>query len=362
MDLGLAGRVYVVSGGSRGLGRATAEALVAEGAQVVLGARDEAAVERAAQELGGRAHAVGVTADLGRAAAAQRLVEAAHTAYGGLDGALVSVGGPPPGAALDTEEEAWRAAFESVFLGALRLTRQVAGAVGADGGSIALVLSSSVRTPIPGLAVSNGLRPGLAGLVKTLANELGPRGIRVNGLLPGRIATDRTDRDRPGQRRPGRGRRRAEAAHPAGAVRAAGRVRPGGRVRALPRGVLRDRLDGHRGRRHDPYLVTGAVTRTGDRTGVRCRGGRRLALELGAVELGVQPAGREQLAVRAGLDHPAGVDHEDLVGVAHGGQPVRDDQRGAAVQRGGQRPLHGHLGLGVEVGGRLVEDHDRRAP
>ena len=191
MDLGLAGRVYVVSGGSRGLGRATAEVLVAEGARVVLGARDEATVERAAQELGGRAHAVGVTADLGQAAAAQRLVEAAHTAYGGLDGALVSVGGPPPGSVLDTEEDAWRAAFESVFLGALRLTRHVAGAVG-EGGSIALVLSSSVRTPIPGLAVSNGLRPGLAGLVKTLANELGPRGTRVNGLLPGRIATDRT--------------------------------------------------------------------------------------------------------------------------------------------------------------------------
>jgi 3-oxoacyl-[acyl-carrier protein] reductase len=191
VDLGLAGRVYVVSGGSRGLGRATAEALVAEGAQVVLGARDEASVERAAQELGGRAHAVGVIADLGRAAAAQRLVEAAHTAYGGLDGAVVSVGGPPPGTATDTEEEAWRAAFESVFLGALRLTRQVAGAVGSDG-SIALVLSSSVRAPIPGLAISNGLRPGLAGLVKTLANELGPRGTRVNGLLPGRIATDRT--------------------------------------------------------------------------------------------------------------------------------------------------------------------------
>jgi 3-oxoacyl-[acyl-carrier protein] reductase len=192
VDLGLAGRVYVVSGGSRGLGRATAEVLVAEGARVVLGARDQAAVERAAQELGGSAHAVGVTADLGRAAAAQRLVEAAHTAYGGLDGALVSVGGPPPGSALDTEEEAWRAAFESVFLGALRLTRQVVGAVGPDGGSIAVVLSSSVRAPIPALAVSNGLRPGLAGLVKTLANELGPRGTRVNGLLPGRIATDRT--------------------------------------------------------------------------------------------------------------------------------------------------------------------------
>src|SRR5215213_11550768 len=92
VDLGLAGRVYVVSGGSRGLGRATAQALVRDGARVVVGARDQAAVERAAQELGGSAHAVGVTADLGTAAAARRLVDAAHSAYGGLDGALVSVG------------------------------------------------------------------------------------------------------------------------------------------------------------------------------------------------------------------------------------------------------------------------------
>jgi 3-oxoacyl-[acyl-carrier protein] reductase len=159
---------------------------------VVLGARDRGAVERAAQELGGKAHAVGVVADLGEAASAQRLVETAHSAYDGLDGALVSVGGPPAGSALDSTEEDWRDAFESVFLGALRLTRQVAGALGPDGGSIAYVLSSSVRSPIPGLAISNGLRPGLAGLAKTLADELGPRGVRVNGLLPGRVATDRT--------------------------------------------------------------------------------------------------------------------------------------------------------------------------
>ena len=192
MDLGLAGRVYVVSGGSRGLGRATAEVLVAEGARVVVGARGEAAVERAAQELGGPGHAVGVVADLAVAASAQRLVEAAHSAYGGLDGALVSVGGPPSGSAMETDEQAWRSAFEAVFLGALRLARRVAGAIGDEGGSIAFVLSSSVRSPIPGLAISNALRPALAGLAKTLADELGPRGIRVNGLLPGRIATDRT--------------------------------------------------------------------------------------------------------------------------------------------------------------------------
>lgn len=192
MDLGLAGRVYVVSGGSRGLGRATAEVLVAEGARVVVGARDDATVERTAQALGGRAHAVGVVADLGLATSAGRLVEAAHSAYGGLDGVLVNVGGPPPGSALDSDEDAWRAAFDSVFLGPLRLARRAAAALGAEGGSIAFVLSSSVREPIPDLAISNGLRPALAGVAKTLAAELGPRGIRVNGLLPGRIGTDRS--------------------------------------------------------------------------------------------------------------------------------------------------------------------------
>ncbi len=191
MDLGLAGRVYIVSGGSRGLGRATAEVLVAEGASVVLGARDSTAVERAAQELGGAGHAVGITADLAQAAAAQRLVEAAHNAYGGIDGALVSVGGPAPGTAIDTSEQDWRAGFDSAFLGVLRLTKAVAARLDA-GGSIALVLSTSARSPIAGLAVSNGLRPGLAMLTKQLADELGPRGIRVNGLLPGRVATDRT--------------------------------------------------------------------------------------------------------------------------------------------------------------------------
>jgi 3-oxoacyl-[acyl-carrier protein] reductase len=190
MDLGLAGRVYLISGGSRGLGRATAEVLVAEGARVVIGARDEAGVERAAQELGGAAHAVGVVADLGRAASAQRLVEAAHAAYGGLDGALISVGGPPAGGPLDVPEDAWRSSVESILLGAIRLARHVAAALGEEG-AIAFVLSSSVRSPIPGLAISNTLRPGLAGFAKMLSDEIGPAGIRVNGLLPGRVATDR---------------------------------------------------------------------------------------------------------------------------------------------------------------------------
>lgn len=187
MDLGLAGRTFLVTGGSRGLGLAGAEALVAEGARVVLSARDADSVRRAADRLG----CLGVAADLADPSTPARLVAAAEEAYGRLDGALVSVGGPPPGPALGLSDEQWREAFDSVFLGAVRLCRAVVPALPPDGGSIALVLSTSVKAPISGLAASNGLRPGLAMLAKTMADELGPQGVRVNGLLPGRIATDR---------------------------------------------------------------------------------------------------------------------------------------------------------------------------
>jgi 3-oxoacyl-[acyl-carrier protein] reductase len=189
VDLGLRDRVYLVTGGSRGLGYAAAEALVAEGARVVVGARNAAATTRAAGALGpGRA--VGVAADNADPGTPGRLISAAREEFGRLDGALISVGEPAGGTAADTPDEAWQAAFGSVFLGAVRLSRALAAAL-TEGGSIAFVLSSSVRVPIPSLAISNGLRPGLAGFAKTLADELGPRGIRVNGLLPGWIATDR---------------------------------------------------------------------------------------------------------------------------------------------------------------------------
>lgn len=191
MDLGLAGNVYVVTGGTQGLGRASADALVGDGARVVVCSRDAERVEQTVAALGGSEAAVGVQADLADVRTPERLVTAAHDAYGRLDGALLSVGGPAAGAVADTPDDAWREAFETVFLGQLRCARTVAVAL-REGGSIAFVLSSSVRSPIPGLATSNGLRPGLAMAAKTLADELGPAGIRVNGLLPGRIATGRT--------------------------------------------------------------------------------------------------------------------------------------------------------------------------
>ena len=189
MDLQLNDRVLIVTGGTRGLGRASAEALVAEGARVVVSSRDEEVVAATVEALGG-ANAVGVVADNADEDTPQRLVRAARDRWGRLDGALVSVGGPPGGKAHEVTDDQWRGAFESVFLGAVRLVRTVAGEID-EGGSIALVLSTSVRSPVAGLGISNGLRPGLAMVAKELADELGPRGIRVNSLLPGRIDTDR---------------------------------------------------------------------------------------------------------------------------------------------------------------------------
>ncbi|MFB4194751.1 SDR family oxidoreductase [Streptomyces carpaticus] len=190
MDLGLADRVYVVTGGSKGLGHATATALVADGAKVVLASRDAERVEAAAAGLGAPDRATGLAADLADPEAAGRLTALALERYGRLDGALISVGGPPPGTAASVTDEQWRTAFESVFLGAVRAARTFAAALTGEG-AIGLVLSTSVRSPIGGLGISNGLRPGLAMVAKDMADEFGPRGVRVLGLLPGRIATDR---------------------------------------------------------------------------------------------------------------------------------------------------------------------------
>ncbi|MYX46132.1 SDR family oxidoreductase [Streptomyces sp. SID89] len=188
MDLGLKDRVYVVTGATRGLGNATARELVADGAKVVITGRDEKRVADAAAELG--PNAVGVAVDNADASAAERLIATARERFGAFHGVLVSVGGPPPGFVADTTDEQWQSAFETVFLGAVRLARAAAAELEA-GGVIAFVLSGSVHEPIPGLTISNGLRPGLAGFAKSLADELGPRGVRVVGVLPGRIDTDR---------------------------------------------------------------------------------------------------------------------------------------------------------------------------
>jgi 3-oxoacyl-[acyl-carrier protein] reductase len=188
MDLGLDGRVYIITGGSRGLGYATAQALVADGARVVLSSRDPEHVAAAAEPLGPLA--IGVAADLTDQDTPDRLIRAATSHFGRLDGALISVGGPPQGTAATTTDEQWRSAFETVFLGTVRAMRVIASAL-SEGGAIGVVLSTTVKAPVTGLGLSNGLRPGLAMVAKDMADEYGPRGIRILGLLPGRVLTDR---------------------------------------------------------------------------------------------------------------------------------------------------------------------------
>lgn len=190
MDLGLKDRVYIITGGTGGLGMAAAQQLVAEGAKVVVSGRSDDSARSAAASLNGPEHAVGVGADNADPATPEQLIQAARTAYGRLDGALLSVGGPPTGSSATITDDQWRSSFESTFLGSIRLSRAFAAALG-EGGVLGFVLSTSVYEPIPGLAISNAFRPGLAGYAKNLADELGPQGIRVFGLVPAHIDTAR---------------------------------------------------------------------------------------------------------------------------------------------------------------------------
>ncbi|HVD81240.1 MAG TPA: SDR family oxidoreductase [Propionibacteriaceae bacterium] len=229
MDLGLVDRVFVVTAASAGLGRATAQQLVAEGARVVLVARRAEVLDEAVSQLGSD-RAVALAADLADAGTAETACALALETFGRLDGALISVGGPAAGSVLGTTEEQWRNAFESVFLAALRVSGAVVRHGTANDLCIAWVLSTSVKTPVPGLATSNGLRPGLAMLVKQLADELGPQGTRVIGLMPGAIETERVEyldslKDDPEAARAG-----AEAAIP---LRRYGRPEEFGRVAAF---------------------------------------------------------------------------------------------------------------------------------
>lgn len=210
MDLGLKERVYIVTGASRGLGRATAEALAADGCRLVISSRTEADLQVAAESLGAGAAVFPVVGDNADPRTSPRLVETALKAFGRLDGALLSSGGPAAGPACSYADDDWRQAFEEVFLAAVRSARVIGEALG-PGGALALVLSISAKTPVDGLVASNALRSGLAMFTKTLADELGPAGVRVLGLAPGWIDTDRTvELDRPDPT----GRRRKESVIP----------------------------------------------------------------------------------------------------------------------------------------------------
>ncbi len=188
MNVTLAGRTAIVGGSSSGMGLAVAEALVAAGANVAMFARRHDLLERAAERLG----ALAVRGDMTVPADLERLVSRTVEAFGGIDILVNNGGGPPPGPAAGLEPEAYERAVELLLIPFVRLTNLCLPHLERSGcGRIVLIESSSVREPIDGLALSNAVRPGVVGWAKTLAREVGPKGITVNTVAPGRIETDR---------------------------------------------------------------------------------------------------------------------------------------------------------------------------
>jgi len=188
MDLGLNGRTAVVLGASQGMGLAIAEALATEGANVAMFARRAEVVEREAARIG----AVGVAGDLTVAADLERLVATTVEAFGGIDVVVLNGGGPPPGLATAVDAAAVTAAVELLLVPHVRLVGLCLPYLRASGrGRIVAIESTSVKEPIANLALSNAVRPGVVGWLKTLARELGPDGITVNTIAPGRIDTQR---------------------------------------------------------------------------------------------------------------------------------------------------------------------------
>jgi 3-oxoacyl-[acyl-carrier protein] reductase len=189
VDLGLEGTAAIVGGASSGMGLAIARTLTAEGARVTMLARDP---ERLADAASGVEGALTVAGDVRDLSALEQAVERTVAEHGRLDIVVNNAGGPPPGTFESTAPEAWADAFELSLNSAVRLTRLALPHLRAGGrGRVVNITSWSVREPIPNLMLSNAIRPGVVGWAKTLAHELGPDGITVNTIAPGKIDTPR---------------------------------------------------------------------------------------------------------------------------------------------------------------------------
>jgi 3-oxoacyl-[acyl-carrier protein] reductase len=187
-------RVALVLAGTRGLGFASAAAIGRAGAEVVICGRTQTNLDDAVRRLAAEdVSAHGLVADVTEETDLQALFEGVDERCGRLDVLVANAGGPPPGTFDELTLDQWSEAIELTFLSVIRSVGLALPRLrAAGGGRIIVIGSSSVRRPIPGLTASNALRPGLAGLVKSLAVELAPEGISVNMVSPGRIATERT--------------------------------------------------------------------------------------------------------------------------------------------------------------------------
>ena len=200
MNLGLEGRVALVTAASEGLGRACAESLAREGARVVINGRRPDALAKAASEIrqvmsvkGADVHTV--AGDVGSEHDINRMVKATLAKFGQLDILITNGGGPKPGTFATSDDAAWQDALDGTLWPVVRLVRQclphLRDAKARGGGRILNIVSTSVKQPIPGLMLSNAVRPAVIGLAKTLAAELAPDGILVNNLCPGSFDTAR---------------------------------------------------------------------------------------------------------------------------------------------------------------------------
>lgn len=196
MDLGLRGKVAVVAAASKGLGKAVALGLAAEGTNVAICSRDREAIERAGEEIRAKsgAEVLAAPVDLTDAAAIQGFVQRTAEKFGRIDILFANSGGPPPGSFDATDDAAWERGFSLNHLSAVRLTREVLPHLRRQGGgSIVYSTSISIKQPIENLILSNSIRGAVVLMAKTLMQEVAKEGIRVNVVCPGRIYTERIE-------------------------------------------------------------------------------------------------------------------------------------------------------------------------